>query len=155
MEHELGFDEPEFGASTGDLRENDPALPGFTAEDPLFRSHFEHANRLADRSYDEVRPAYRLGFDAAADPRYADKSFDEAEKELEGNWLNVRFTGDEWQAVRDYAREGFERGRRIGFISGASPAGGAPSQLLPSFADPVADNIDPTSPESPENQDGS
>jgi len=96
-----------------------------------------------------------LGFDAAADPRYAAKSFDEAEKDLEGNWLNVRFSGDEWQAVRDYAREGFERGRRIGFISGAPPAGGAPSQLLPSFADPVADNIDPTSPESPENQDGS
>lgn len=155
MEHELGFDEPEFGASTGDLRENDPSLPGFTAEDPLFRSHFEHANRLADRSYEEFRPAYRLGFDAAADPRYADRSFDEAEKDLEGNWLNVRFSGDEWQAVRDYAREGFERARRIGFISGAPPAGGETSQQLPSFADPVADNIDPTSPESPENQGGS
>src|SRR4051812_50218970 len=84
MEQDAGFDEPEFGASTGDARANDPSLPGFTANDPLFRSHFQHANRLADREYEHVRPAYRLGFDAAGPSRFADKSFDEAGEDLQG-----------------------------------------------------------------------
>jgi hypothetical protein len=151
MEHDSIFDDPEFGASTGDARENDPSLPGFTANDPLFRSHFQHANRLADREYEHVRPAYRLGFDAAGHSRFAGKSFDEAEKDLEGDWLNVRVAGDEWQSVRDYAREGFERGRHIGYVSGTSMLGGSPSHQRPSFSDPLADNMDPTAPDSPEN----
>lgn len=152
MEHGPGFDEPEFGASTGDARANDPSLPGFTANDPLFRSHFQHANRLADRAYEDVRPAYRLGFDAAGDAHFAGRGFDEAETDLEGHWLNVRFAGDEWQSVRDYAREGFERGRQIGSVSGASMQGGSDSSLQrPSFSDPLAANTDPTAPDSPEN----
>ena len=151
MEQDPRFDEPEFGASTGDVRENDPSLPGFTENDPLFRSHFQHANRLADREYEDVRPAYRLGFGAAGDARYAGKSFDEAEKDLENDWLNVRFAGDVWQSVRDYAREGFERGRHIGFVSGTSMLGGSRSHQRPSFSDPLPAGTDPTAPDSPEN----
>jgi hypothetical protein len=151
MENGPGFDEPEFGASTGDLRENDPSLPGFTESDPLFRSHFQHANRFADRAYEEVRPAYRFGFGASGDPRFLGRRFDEVEKDLEGDWLNVRPAGDEWQSVRDYAREGFERGRQIGFVRDNSARGSSDSRLPPSFADPLADDTDPTAPDSPEN----
>ena len=151
MENGPGFDEPEFGASTGDVRENDPSLPGFTESDPLFRSHFQHANRFADRAYEDVRPAYRLGFDAAGDERFAGRTFEEAETDLEGHWLNVRPAGDEWQSVRDYAREGFERGRHIGFVSGTSMLGGSGTHQRPSFSDPLPDNTDPTAPDSPEN----
>jgi hypothetical protein len=143
----------EFGSSTGDARENDPSLPGFTEEDDLlFRSHFQHANRLADRAYEDVRPAYRLGYRAATDARYAGREFEEAEKDLEANWLNVRFAGDLWQSVRDYAREGFVRGRRIGFAGGGGGGviGESASHARPSFRDPVAGNIDPTAPDSPE-----
>ena len=149
MRQEDRSDNAEFGASTGDLRENDPSLPGFTASDPLFRSHFQHANRFADRAYEDVRPAYQLGFDAAGDARFAGKDFDDAEKDLEGNWLSVRFRGEQWQTVRDYAREGFEQARRIGFVKGSRPSGDD-SEQRPSFADPLADNTDPTSPDSPE-----
>jgi hypothetical protein len=144
-------DNGEFGASTGDLRENDPSLPGYTEEDRLFRSHFQHANRLADRSYEGVRPAYRFGYDAASDPRFAGKAFDVAEKDLEGDWLNIRFANDEWQSVRDYAREGFELRRKIGVVGTARLSGSDGSQR-PSFADPLADDIDPTAPDSPENR---
>jgi hypothetical protein len=151
MEDAPGFDEPEFGASTGDARENDPSLPGFTETDPLFRSHFQHANRLADRAYEDVRPAYQLGFGAAADPRYVGRDFDEAETDLEGDWLNVRLAGDEWQSVRDYAREGFAQGRRIGFVSGAGMLSGSETHQRPSFADPLPNEMDPTAPDSPEN----
>ena len=150
MEHDPGFDEPEFGASTGDVRENDPSLPGFTEHDPLFRSHFQHANRFADRAYEDVRPAYRLGFGASGDPRFSGRRFEEVEKDLEGDWLNVRPAGDEWQSVRDYAREAFERGRQIGFVSGRSMLGGSDSHQRASFADPLSENTDPTAPDSPE-----
>jgi hypothetical protein len=143
-------DNGEFGASTGDQRENNSSLPGFTESDPLFRSHFQHANRFADRRYEDFRPAYQLGFDAAGDPRLAGKRFDEAEKDLEGSWLNLRVRDDQWQSVRDYAREGFEQARRIGFVKG-SRLSGSDSERRPSFADPLSDNADPTSPESPEN----
>ena len=97
---ESRFDD-EFGASTGDKRENDPSLPGFTEEDDrLFRSHFQHANRFADRSYQDARPAYAFGYAASGDPRHAGKGFDEVEKDLENGWMNERFPGDEWQTVR-------------------------------------------------------
>jgi len=150
MRQDPGFDEPEFGASTGDVRENDPSLPGFTENDPLFRSHFQHANRLADREYEDVRPAYELGFGAAGDSRFTGRSFDEAEKDLESDWLNVRVAGDEWQSVRDYAREGFERGRRIGFVSGAPMQGDSDSHRRPSYSDPLPAKTDPTAPDSPD-----
>ena len=129
----------EFGSSSGDARENDPSLPGFTNErDVLFRSHVQHA--------------YRFAYDAAGDPRFAGREFDEAEKDLEAGWLNVRFAGDEWQAVRDYAREGFNQGRQIGLACTGGVIGETPSHERPSFADPIAEGIDPTSPESPEQQ---
>lgn len=154
MDRESRFDD-EFGASTGDARENDPALPGYTDEDDrLFRSHFQHANRFADRNYEDVRPAYRFGYAAGGDPRHLGKEFDEVEKDLENGWFNEKLSGDEWQTVRDYAREGFERGRRIGFVSGAAALGGSPSHQRPSFSDPVPGGIDPTAPDSPEQQSG-
>jgi len=146
------LDDGEFGSSTGDLRENDPSLPGYTAEDRLFRSHFQHANRFDDRAYEDVRPAYRLGYGVASDPRYAGQEFEQVEKDLEHNWLNVRVRDDEWQAVRDYAREGFTQGRRIGFTSGVAATGSTDAHRLPPYADPVAGGIDPTSPDSPENR---
>lgn len=150
---EPDFPEPQFGSSTGDQRENDPSLPGFTDDDDLvFRSYFQHANRFADRSYEEFRPAYRIGYEAARDPRFANQEFEAAEKDLESRWLNVRLRGDDqWQTVRDFAREGFRRGR-IGFVAADTLQGGTESHQRPSFSDPLPGDVDPTSPESPENR---
>ena len=105
-------------------------------EDPLFRSHSQHA--------------FRFGYQAAGDPRFAGKEFEEAEKDLEGDWLNVRLPGDDWQAARVYAREGFERGQEIGISGSGGVIGATPSHERLSFADPVPGNIDPTAPDSPE-----
>ena len=87
---------------------------------------------------------------ARRDPRFAGKEFEEAEKDLEGDWLNVRLPGDDWQAARVYAREGFERGREIGISGSGGVIGATPSHERLSFADPVPGNIDPTAPDSPE-----
>ncbi len=115
--------------------------------DRLFRSHFERVNRLADVGYERVGPAYRLGFAAASNADSA-ATFEEVEKDLENGWLNVRVGGGEWASVRELARVGFDCAQQ-GRIPDAPPSGEAPRDR-PSYADPLADGMDPTSPDSPE-----
>jgi hypothetical protein len=135
----------ETGASTGDARLNDPTAAGFTnADDRVFRSHFQRVNRLADVGYAAVRPAYRLGFEAATGDA---GSFEQIEKQLANGWLSVRVGGGDWVSVRELARAGFDHARQ-GRVS-PTPSGGTQA-VLPSYSDPVAEGIDPTSPESPE-----
>jgi len=137
----------ETGASEGDARGNSPDAPGFTDEhDRLFRSHFQHANRMPDRLYDDVRPAYRASLDMSE----KSEGFEAIEQDLEQDWVNVRTNAGDWTSVRDLAKEAFERGRRIGYIDDAPPLGDEKRGLRPTYSDPVADGIDPTSPESPE-----
>ena len=141
----------ETGASMGDARENDPQAAGFTDEhDRLFRSHFQHASRLADRGYEHVRPAYYYGAEAAA--RADHRSFEEIEKDLENGWLNVRVGGGEWAAVREFVRAGFDRTlhSRQGSVDGMTAIGTTPSHDRASYSDPLADNRDPTEPGGPE-----
>jgi hypothetical protein len=138
---------PETGAATGDERENDPAAAGFTPEDDrVFRSHFQHVNRLADRNYEQVRPVYGLGRAAVQGACPEGRCFEEVEKDLERGWLSVRVGGGDWSSVREFAQAGFDRARQ-GRIVDALPAGEADR---PPYADPVAKDLDPTSPESPE-----
>jgi len=139
----------ETGASTGDLRANDPQSAGFTAQDRLFRSHFQRVNTLADRSFDQVRGAYQLGYAAGAESR-GGHQFQELEKDIENGWLNVRTGAGDWASVRDLAREGFDLGRSQGRVLEMPPSGTTRSQSRPSFSDPVADDLDPTAPGSPE-----
>lgn len=140
----------ETGASTGDARENDPRDAGFTDEqDRVFRSHFQHVNRLADRSYEQVRAAYELGVRAAREHGKSGRAFEEIEKDLEGGWLSVRVSGGDWASVREFARAGFDNALQ-GRVIGATAAGTTVSHDRPSFSDPVPDNTDPTAPESPE-----
>jgi hypothetical protein len=140
---------PDTAAGTGDARENDPQGPGFTNDDDrLYRSHFQHANRLADRAYEQVRPAYRLGQLAAADPATNGRAFDDLEKDLENGWLNVRTAAGDWASVREFVRVGFDSERQ-GSIANAPPSGTSPSHDRVPFSDPLPGNVDPTEPGSP------
>lgn len=114
--------------------------------DAFFRSHFEHVNRLADRSYEQVRAAYQLGQNAAL----ADDSpgrFEEVEQDLENGWLNVRVGGGDWASVREFVRAGFDYTHQ-GRIHNAPAPGESPNQ--PPYADPLGGAIDPTIPDHPE-----
>jgi hypothetical protein len=133
--------DPETGASEGDARENDPGSAGFTGADRLFRSHFQHVNRLADRSYEQVRPAYELGYSTAL--RSETVTFEEIEKDLENGWLNVRMAHGDWATVRELARVGFEHAREFGRVEQMPPIGTSPHEHE-SFSDPMPRNIDPT-----------
>lgn len=104
--------------------------------DDLFRSHFEHANRLADRSYEQVRAAYRLGAEAGADPFNEGCSFGDVEKDLENGWLNVRVACGEWASVREFALVGFDRARQGRILN--APSQDSTMHRAP-YADPLAD----------------
>jgi hypothetical protein len=82
-------------------------------DDEFYRSSYESSpNRLADRSYDDVRPAYHLGQIASQNPDYANQSWSQVQSDLQRGWNaeNAKKYG-EWSTVSGYAGEGFNRGR--------------------------------------------
>lgn len=82
-------------------------------DDDAFRRHFDTIpDRPADRSYEDVRPAYVAGHLAARNPDYAEQSFEVVEADLRSGWGSdvVRRSG-EWTSARRYARAAFERAR--------------------------------------------
>src|SRR5829696_8650130 len=101
-----------------------------TDEDEAFyREHYQRASAgLADRSYDDVRPAYQLGHLAGRNPDYAGRSFDDVEPDLQRGWTgDVASQYGKWKIVRPFAREAYERGRTS--PSGAALAGGTETGL--------------------------
>jgi hypothetical protein len=81
-------------------------------DETYFREHFHSVpNRPADRAYDDVRGAYYLGQIASHNPNFTAREFDEVEPELERGWAPHAEKYGSWSSVRDYAAEGFNRGR--------------------------------------------
>ena len=80
-------------------------------DDSYYRERFEsRAERLADRGYDDVRPAYQLGHLASINPDYNGRSFDEIEPDLLHGWGNdLRARHGDWSTVRPYAQEAYSR----------------------------------------------
>ncbi len=96
-----------FGARThrergGDLSHDD---------DVQYRTAYEASpHRLIERSYEDVRPAYRLGHFAGQNPEYQGKSFETVEHEVQRGWngdLSARH--GEWNLVRPFARDAYQR----------------------------------------------
>jgi hypothetical protein len=101
----------------------------------LFRSHFIRPDQLADRA--SPRPDVDDGA-ALVEP---------VDKETDGLWLNVRVGDGEWASAQERGRLPTERTRQ-GRIADAPPP--TDSSERPAYSDPVADNMDPTAPDSPE-----
>jgi len=82
-------------------------------DDDAFRRHFNQVpDRLADRSYDDVRPAYIAGHLAGRNPEYAGRSFEEVESDLRCGWgTEIVSHCGEWPGVRRYAQAAFDRAR--------------------------------------------
>jgi hypothetical protein len=83
------------------------------SDDAYYRSSYEASpNRLADRSYDDVRPAYHLGHVAAHNPEYGDKSWSTVQSDLQRAWTADQSKKyGEWATVSGFASEGYTRGR--------------------------------------------
>ena len=102
-------------------------------DDRYYRSHYDRSpNRLADRDYDAVKPAYYLGHVASRNPDYRNRSFDEVESDLRTGWTSNPRYGS-WDSVRGFASEGFTRGR--------STIGTAAHRLA-NAADDMKDRVD-------------
>ena len=112
-------------------------------DDEYYRTSYESSpNRLADRSYDDVRPAYHLGQVASQNPDYANRSFDEIEPELKRGWTeDVRARHGEWESIRGYARDAYDRSRSLPSTgaAAASTATGAAAYGAGRVADRAAD----------------
>ena len=83
------------------------------SDDAHYRHTYESSSaRLADRSYDDVRPAYHLGHVAAHNPDYAGKPWSTVQADLQRGWSadHAKKYGD-WTAVSGFASEGYTRGR--------------------------------------------
>jgi hypothetical protein len=80
-------------------------------DDSYFQESYEkRSDRLADRSYDDVRPAYQLGHIASLNPDYNGRTFDEVETDLQKGWGNdLRARHGDWNSVRPYAEEAYSR----------------------------------------------
>ena len=101
-------------------------------DDTYYRKHYETSGPLADRSYDDVSPAYHVGQLASRNPDYSTRSFEEIEPDLRSGWgANSKYGS--WEQARNYAREGFNRGR--------STLGNA-GQRMANAADDLKDRVD-------------
>jgi hypothetical protein len=82
-------------------------------DDQHYRETYETSSaRLADRSYDQVRPAYQLGHVAGLNPDYRDRDFTDVEPDLQKGWSDdLRAKNGEWDSVRPYARDAYTRSR--------------------------------------------
>jgi hypothetical protein len=80
-------------------------------DDAVYRNHYQNSpNRLADRDYASVSPAYRLGHLAARNPEYRGRPFSEIEGDLRHGWDDVaREQYGEWNSMRGYASDAYER----------------------------------------------
>ena len=101
----------------------------------------EHKTRpyvRKDTPYEHYEPAYRYGWEHASRPEFANRSFDDAERDLEKNWETYRGpTTTPWRDVRDATRDSYERVR-----SGAYRTTARAGALATDTADYAGDKAD-------------
>ena len=118
-------------------------------DDTYYRTHYEGSStKLADRGYEDVRPAYHLGHIASHNPDYAGRNFDAVEGDLRRGWSDdMRGKHGDWDSVRGFARHGFEygstrRGAGAAATTGASYYGSSAADKAKNTADKVGDKAE-------------
>lgn len=116
------------------------------ADDAHYRSRYESSpGRLADRTYEDVRPAYHLGHIAAQNPDYANSDWTKVSSDLQRGWTSdhARKYGD-WNSVSGYANEGFTRGRSMigGAAAATAGAAAAAGNKAANVVDDLKDRVD-------------
>ena len=81
------------------------------AEDDYWRNNWSSRPYASGRSYDELSPAYRYGYESAN--QYRGRSWNEAENDLRSNWERTHgTTGSTWDRVKDAVRDAWHRVER-------------------------------------------
>jgi len=82
-----------------------------TGEDSYWRENFSSRPYAAGRSYDDYRPAYQYGYDAAN--RYRGRRFEDVENELSSGWASASTgAGPSWHNVKEAVRDAWHRVER-------------------------------------------
>jgi uncharacterized protein (TIGR02271 family) len=83
-----------------------------TDDDAYYQRHFSSTSGRSTQDYDAARPAFHLGHVAGLNPEYEGRSFDDVEPHLRTGWTNdVSQSSGDWDDVRGYARDAYERGQ--------------------------------------------
>ena len=84
-----------------------------TVEDAYWRKTYNtRPYYKAGRAYEDYEPAYRYGWEAASNPAYRDRKFDDIDNDLERGWDKAKGkTREAWYDVKDATRDAFNRVR--------------------------------------------
>jgi hypothetical protein len=113
-------------------------------DDRLYRNAYESStSRLADRSFDDVRPAYQAGHIAGMNPDYLDRDFDAVETDLQSGWTDdLRARHGDWNAARPFARDAYTRSRAAAAGSTAANAVREAGHKAANAVDDLKDRVD-------------
>src|SRR5829696_5117240 len=79
-----------------------------TEEDAFWRDHYSTRPYASGRSYDQLQPAYRHGWEART--RYEDRSWNDVEGDLERDWTQRHgSSGLGWNDARNATRDAWDR----------------------------------------------
>lgn len=90
--------------------QNPNRLADWADEDSYWQGQYASRPYGSGSTYDQWRPAYRFGYDAAQ--RYQGRQWTDVERDLERDWDTYQHRGDTrstWQQVKDAARDAWER----------------------------------------------
>lgn len=96
-----------------DVDKRGDGTPGTAAPD--YRSHYAANRASLNGAYEDYEPAYQYGSSLRADPRFANRSWDEVEADARNDWSNRYPTGaSTWEQTKQAVRHGWESmtGRR-------------------------------------------
>lgn len=77
-------------------------------DDTAFRQDFATNYGSSGGSYEAYSPAYRYGYDAASDPRYRGKRFEDIESNLRTDYAS-RYPGSSWDKFKNAVRTGWNK----------------------------------------------
>jgi hypothetical protein len=113
-------------------------------DDRYYRDKYESSpTRIADRSFDDVRPAYQVGHLAGRNPDYKEREWEAVEPDLQRGWTNeVREQQGEWETARPFARDAFTRSRAAAAGSAAAGVVHDTERKIANAADDLKDRVD-------------
>jgi uncharacterized protein (TIGR02271 family) len=80
----------------------------FADLDDEFRQDYQTHFASSGMSYDDIRPAYRGGYEMRGDSRFANSDWDSAEPQLRQRWESEN-PGSAWERVKAAFRRGWDR----------------------------------------------
>lgn len=78
------------------------------AYDDDFRSDFQTRYASTGGNYEDYGPAYQYGYQAASDPRYQGRSWDDVQSDLQRDY-GQRYPSSTWERMKDSIRYGWDK----------------------------------------------